>query len=162
MRAPLAIACLFLTALAYTGAQAQTPPRRPQLPQLPIDPLGLNRVATAAASGRPTCDFNIFGDLTKETLKQYLDACAAKLATDSKAALDDATAINDTTAIACLKPGTAILEAAVPGKDAAGNPTEPGVILLFQKFRDFVMAGGPSACKSWVNTTIAGANPITN
>lgn len=115
-----------------------------------------------APPAAPSCDFNFFADLRNETLKQLLDACAAKLVTDSQAALDDATAENDTTAVNCLKPGTAILKAAVPAKDASGNTTDPGLILLFQKFRDFVMAGGPSACKSWVNTTIAGANPLTN
>ena len=31
-----------------------------------------------------------------------------------------------------------------------------GVILIFQKFREFTLANGPAACKNWVQSTING------
>jgi len=144
------VACS-LVAVSSAPVFGQPAPQRPPQPrvQLPIDPLGLNN---RGGSSTPTCDMNIFVDLARENLKQFLGACAAKLAADSQAALDDATAKGDKVAIACLTPGTDILKAAAPTGDQ-----EAGVILMFQKFRDFILAGGKENCKAWLNTTVAGA-----
>ena len=147
--------------LAPALASAQAPPQRPRtiVPnlQLSIDPLGISKSSDQSNSSVPRCDFNLFADLRNETLHQYLTACASKLANDSKAALDDATAKADQTAINCLKPGTDLLAAGVPTKDANGVEQDAGILLMFQKFRDFILAGGKEACKAWVNTTVAGA-----
>lgn len=45
---------------------------------------------------------------------------------------------------------------------AAVAPTLPGPILMFEKFHEFAQAGGPAACKTWINGTIKDADPITN
>jgi hypothetical protein len=82
----------------------------------------------------------------------------------------------DAAAIQCLQPGLAIVQAgiqrpavaaqaAVPATAttpaipavAAVAAYKPGAITLFQKFREFVLAGGPSACQNWVNGTVQGA-----
>jgi hypothetical protein len=88
--------------------------------------------------------------------------------TDIKAALDSATAAKDGTAIACLTPALAIATAAVgtpavPAVVTNGVVTTPevpavypGPILIFQKYREFVTAGGPSNCKTAVQSTING------
>lgn len=112
----------------------------------------------------------------------------APLMLDTQAALASAQAYNgtgDTTGINCLKPGLSILQAAAgvtPAPAAATQPasstpatstapaataapapsaastTQPGPVLLFQKWREFVLAGGPAACKSWITTTITGGS----
>jgi hypothetical protein len=127
------------------------------------------------------CDFNFFTALKAENLLDQINLCvSAQLVEDTKAALDSATASKDQVGVTCLTPGLAILQAArsamapppaptpaaadappaaAPGADSA--PTKnPRLILLFQKWREFGIAGGPSACKSWVQTTITMNNPI--
>jgi hypothetical protein len=104
---------------------------------------------------------------------------------DVAAALDSANAYGgsgDQTGIQCLKPALAIVQAgiqrpavaavpAVPEQSAtATSPAvpavpavaavpayAPGAITLFQKFREFTLAGGPTACQNWVQGTIQGA-----
>ena len=116
------------------------------------------------------CDYNLFASLNAKNLGDQLRFCnATKLADDIKAALDSATAANDKPGIACLQPALAIVQAAVgtPLPVAADAPagTEPaikppGLVLIFQKFREFVLSGGVPACKSWVNVTIVAGQPI--
>lgn len=79
----------------------------------------------------------------------------------------------DAMAVQCLQPGLAILTAAIPKpaiEAAAAQPAtattpavpavaavpayNPGLITLFQKLREFGLAGGPSACQNWVNSTV--------
>lgn len=107
---------------------------------------------------------------------------AAPFVTDITAALKSATDAQDGTAMACLKPALAIAtaaqgKAAVPGSPEVpavmtedgttvvtpekaavpGTPAVyPGPILIFQKYREFVTAGGPSNCKTAVQSTING------
>lgn len=135
-----------------------------------------------------SCNFNLFTSLKADTLLAQIKTCVKDkfkngeivILNDTQAALDSATKFGDQPGIACLKPGFEILKAgvgtpavpavpeipatstspaipAVPAIDAI----DPGLILLFQKFREFELSGGPSACKTWVNSTIAGANPLT-
>lgn len=140
--------------------------------------------AATATQQNPTCDFGTFQVITPQNLVGILQACGQKLVNDSQAALDSATAAKDTTAISCLTPGTALFKAgigtpATPGTpEVPANPGNPsatppipatpeipavaavpaqlgGPILLFQKYREFVNAGGISACESWVNTVVA-------
>ena len=82
----------------------------------------------------------------------------------------------DTPAIQCLQPGLAILQAALPRpavEAVAAQPAtattpavpavdaqpayNPGLITLFQKYREFELVGGPAACQNWVNSTVNGA-----
>lgn len=82
----------------------------------------------------------------------------------------------DATAVQCLQPALAIVQAGivraavVAVQAQPATPTtpavpavvavpayQPGPVTLFQKFREFVLAGGPSACQNWVNGTIQGA-----
>lgn len=84
-------------------------------------------------------------------------------------------ATGDLPAIACLAPGLEILKAGIPikAKDAvaavpatattAAIPAQPavaaydpGTLTLFQKFREFNLKGGPTACQNWVNGAVAG------
>jgi hypothetical protein len=132
-------------------------------------------VATKS-DGTPTCDFNIFALLNTQNVIQTLQACGAKLLTDSQAALASANTANDNIATACLTPGVALIQAgigtpAVPAVEAvpatATTPTIaavpavaaqlPGPVLIFQKFREFLNAGGITNCKAWVNNTVTAA-----
>lgn len=102
---------------------------------------------------------------------------------DIQTALASAQKFNDGSgdqpAVACLKPGLAIVVAGagVPAIPAvaeipatATSPAIPaqaavpavyaGPITLFQKFREFELAGGPAACKTWTLSTVSGANPL--
>jgi hypothetical protein len=113
------------------------------------------------------CDFNIFAALKPENVVTTIQNCVSDASKpfepDVQAALDSATKANDKPAIDCLTPALAIVQAAVgtPAVKAAdGTITTPavmpGIILIFQKFREFTLANGPSACKNWVQSTING------
>ena len=118
-------------------------------------------------------------------IQSKIEGAVAPLMLDTQNALASAQAYGgsgDATGVNCLKPGLAILQAAAgvtpPTPTPAGGTqttapaaatapaataspsttTAPGPVLLFQKWREFVLAGGPSACKSWVTTTIAGGS----
>jgi hypothetical protein len=170
------LVAFLLSAVLIPSAFASPLPR----PRLPIDPLGLNdktiagTVAAPAATGPLTCDFSVFSRLTPANLVGTIQQCVSDtnnlFLPDVTDALASATASNDNTGQQCLKPALAIVSAAVetPGSDAvaatatapaiAAVPAhKPGVILLFQKFREFTLAGGPTACQNWVNGTISGA-----
>lgn len=123
-----------------------------------------------------SCDFNIFLGLTPKNLESAIKKCVSDgvgtLVDDTTRALDSAKSYGDSgkgdgDAINCLTPGLAILKAGViiPAiaevKDASGNVTTPavpakapGLILLFQKYREFVLAGGLTSCKTWVDTAV--------
>lgn len=127
-----------------------------------------------------SCDFKLFLGLTPQNLEAVIKKCLSDvnstLVEDTQRALDSAKAYTqtgasaptpDNDAINCLTPGLAILKAGVivPAvaevKDANGNVTTPGVpaknpglILLFQKYREFVLAGGLTSCKTWVDTAV--------
>lgn len=120
--------------------------------------------AAAANTSAPTCDFNTFIVLTPANVIALLQACGEKFLADSQAALASATKANDNIATACLTPGTALVQAAVgtpavpaTGTAPAASASFPGPILVFQKFREFVNAGGITNCKAWVNNTITAA-----
>lgn len=114
-----------------------------------------------------TCDFNIFAALNPQNVVTDVQNCVSDVnklfLPDVQAALDSATAYSDKPAIDCLTPALAIVKAAV-GTPAViapdGTITTPavqaGIILIFQKFREFTLANGPSACKNWVQSTING------
>lgn len=130
------------------------------------------------------CDFSLFAALKAENLIAQLKLCiSAQFVDDVAAALDSATTVKDTVGMSCLTPGLAILKAAqtamspptpapspTPGATPPDTPAPPAtsqppsfnprLVLLFQKFREFGIAGGPSACKSWVQTTITMTNPV--
>jgi len=127
-----------------------------------------------------SCDFKVFLGLTPQnleaTIKKCLSDANSTLVDDTQRALDSAKAYTqtgasaptpDNDAINCLTPGLAILKAGVivPAvaevKDASGTITtaavpakNPGLILLFQKYREFVLAGGLTSCKTWVDTAV--------
>jgi hypothetical protein len=82
---------------------------------------------------------------------------------DVQAALESATAYKDKPGIDCLTPALAIVQAAVvkpavtaPDGTVTTPGQAPGVILIFQKFREFTLANGPTACKNWVQSTVNG------
>lgn len=134
-----------------------------------------------------TCDFKMLTKLTPENLIPTAKACLSDanqtLVNDTQRALTSAKAYvgpnggnpGDGDGINCLTPGLAIFKAgvqipAVPAVVAAdGTITtpavpaqDPGPILLYQKYREFTLAGGLSACMTWFNgpivaTTAAGA-----
>lgn len=115
------------------------------------------------------CSVNIFAALDAKNVITTIQNCISEANSpflpDLQAALDSATAYKDQPGIACLTPALAIVKAAVgtPGDPNATPPvpaTRPGVILIFQKFREFVLAGGPAACKTYINSTVAGAVPL--
>jgi hypothetical protein len=113
------------------------------------------------------CDSNVIGSFQAKNLLAQIKTCLAlKGAIDAQAALDSATKANDTVAQTCLKPVVALLQAAegttTPGAtpDAPSTVTPAGPLLIFQKFREFALAGGVPNCRSWVNTTLAAGAPI--
>jgi len=124
------------------------------------------------------CGFKMFVHLTPDNLEQTVKNCVAtangKLITDVKGALDSAVAFNnnagDKDGMACLQPAYAIVQAAaftpyVPAVPAVMNPDgtvktpevpaveskEPGLVTLFQKYREFTLSGGLTACQNWIN-----------
>jgi hypothetical protein len=146
--------------------------KRPPLTGNPIADIANAKNANSTAT--PACTFQAFAQLTANNIINFIKACATLMETDSQAALTSAEAAKDTTAIACLTPGTALLTAAIGVPEVPGVPAIPatattaevpavaaipaklaGPILIFQKFREFVMSAGLSNCNAWVNTTIA-------
>jgi hypothetical protein len=115
-------------------------------------------------------------------VKKCLSDVNSTIVADTQRALDSANNYQpnpDKDAINCLAPGLAFLKAGVqvPGKPAveaapavpatatspavpaiaaqdAVPPIDPGLVLLFQKYREFVLAGALTACQSWINTPI--------
>lgn len=135
------------------------------------------------SDGTVSCNFNIFANLNPKNLLATIQACVSDVNSsfepDVAAALDSANAYSgsgDQTGIQCLKPALAIVQAgierpavvAVPEQPATATSAavpavaavagyKPGAITLFQKFREFTLAGGPTACQNWVQGTIQGA-----
>jgi hypothetical protein len=133
------------------------------------------------------CDFNVFTALEAKNLLDQLKICiGAQAVEDVTAALASATAVNDGVGVNCLTPGLAMIKAAgdaanssasvapapapapPPDPSVAAPPAtslppvrNPKIILLFQKFREWGLAGGPAACKSWVLSTIKLTDPLT-
>lgn len=180
----LTLALLLL--LVPSLAMAQTQPKL----RLPIDPLGLNKKSAATSPTPPSaCDFSLFASLAADNVLQQINGCiqsqvsqgANLFLPDVTNALASAVAYQDQPGVACLKPALAIVQAAA-GSPAVPATAEvpataatpavaavaaipailPGPILIFQKFREFELSGGPAACKTWVNSTVSGANPLTN
>lgn len=165
-----------LAALIPSVAFAQAPKLKPLTGDLIKDikgGLGTNSQQSGSTSGGDVCDFNVLASLKASNLLDQIHKCIqTKLFDDVQASLASAEDFKDQVGISCLKPGLEIIKAArgteaVPGDPNANPPVppvaaiEPGPILLFQKFREFELSGGPAACKTWVNSTIAGANPLT-
>lgn len=149
---------------------------------------GLSLPGSKPAAAPTTCDFNTLANLTATSVVEQIDQCvqsnvsgiANLFLPDVEAALGAAGVYGDQPGIACLKPALAIVQAAV-GTPAVPAVAEipatsttpavpavaaiaavlPGPILIFQMFRQFELSGGPAACKTWVNSTISGANPLT-
>jgi hypothetical protein len=115
------------------------------------------------------------------TMKACAEDLNSHLVSDTQRALDSATAYvgpnggnpGDNDAVNCLKPALALFKAAaiipaVPAVPAVLNADgtvktpavdavpeqDPGPILLFQKYREFVLAGAITSCQSWVNTPV--------
>lgn len=169
------LAIVLLGVLIASSASAQTaskpspikPLVEPNGPCAPFDSrVACQQGGTAAAqvnaqatvAPNPTCDFTTFVILTPSNLQPQMQACAQKLLTDSQAALASAKTANDTLAQECLTPGVAIAQAAVGTPATADTPASTaGPVLLFQKFREFVNAGGITNCQAWVNNTVTAA-----
>jgi hypothetical protein len=138
---------------------------------------------TKNSDGSVTCSFNIFANLNPKNLQATIQACISDANStfepDVAAALASAQAYSgsgDQTAIQCLQPALAIVQAGIEraavaavaaqpatatspavAAVAAAPGYKPGIITLFQKFREFTLAGGPTACQNWVQGTITGA-----
>lgn len=165
---------LFLLAVAsaaFMPMQAHAQTRKPAVTgNFPADiKTDIQNAQTTAAAinagtAAPTCDFNVFVTLTPQNVVGTLQACGQILLTDSNAALASAGKASDSIATACLTPGTALVQAAVGTPEVPATATAPatsavlpGPILIFQKFREFVDAGGITNCKAWVNNTVSAA-----
>ena len=113
------------------------------------------------------------------TMKACVQDTQNHLVTDTSRALESAknytktgetVAVGDSDAVNCLTPALALFQAAsivpaVPDTPAvmnadgtvktpavAGTPEiEPGLILMFQKYREFTISGGLTSCQAWVN-----------
>ncbi len=168
-------------ALAF-AAPAMAAQKRPTFTGNPL--VDIRNIGTAAGQaaqattpgGTPTCGFGTFTALTPDNLVSLLQACASKMLAGSQGALASAGKANDNIATACLTPAVALLQAAigtpaVAAVDAvpatattSAAPATPAVaaqlpdpILMFQKFREFVNAGGITNCKAWINNTVTAA-----
>lgn len=167
---PVILLALILGALAFPGgAYAQVKLVRPT---------GNIARDIAAATGGPTaststpskpgaCDITLFSNLSFASVVNDITNCvgsvvsagATPFVADLGAALDSANTAKDGIAIACLTPALAIAKAAQGTPASADGSTPaiyPGPILIFQKYREFVNAGGPSNCKTAVQSTING------
>lgn len=153
--------------LAPNHAQAKSKSKSP----INFDPLHLDTSpAPVAKSG--ACDITLFTNLTVANVITEIQNCAGSVVSagatpfvaDITAALKSATDAKDGTAIACLTPALAIATAAM-GTPASGDGSTPAVypgpILIFQKYREFVTAGGPSICKTAVQSTVNGTMAAT-
>jgi hypothetical protein len=177
----VAFALSFLVAGGSAQAAQLT---RPRLPIDPLGLNDKTIAGTTAAPATPAaaikCDFNIFVNLRPENLDTFVKTCISDanstLADDTARALQSAENFQpnpDQDAINCLKPGLAIVQAgiqvpAVPAQDAvpatATTPAipavaavaakNPGLILLFQKYREFTLAGALTSCQAWLNGPI--------
>lgn len=124
------------------------------------------------------CDVSLFTKLTFGNVVNQIKNCvgdvgaglAKPFADDLRDSAASAKANNDMTAVNCYTPALALAEAAQgtpAAKDSDGKETTParppGPILIFQKFREFVNAGGITSCKAVVLSTtaatLAGAAP---
>jgi len=126
------------------------------------------------------------------TMKGCAQDVNNQLVNDTQRALDSAKAyagpnggaIGDNDAVNCLMPALALFKAAaiipaVPETPAVLNPDgtvktpaipgtpelDPGPILLYQKYREFTLAGALTSCQAWFNgpinaTTAAGAGAV--
>jgi hypothetical protein len=148
----------------------------PAAAQIKLKPLTGNlandiKSATAPSSTAPTkpgaCDITLFTNLTIATVVAQIQTCvgsvvaggASPFVSDLTQALASAKTANDGTAVACLTPALAIATAAMgqPGNaDATAPVVYPGPITIFQKYREFVTAGGISNCKTAIQSTVAG------
>lgn len=162
-----ALAVLMLTGGAQAQVKLKTPAQIAADIKHAVDPS-----SPASTPSKPgACDITLFTNLNIANVVTDIQNCigsvvaggAAPFVTDIQAALDSATAAKDGTAISCLTPALAIATAAMgkPAVTAAdGTVTTPAVypgpILIFQKYREFVTAGGPSNCKTAVQSTING------
>lgn len=181
----------FLSGLAAGAAQAQTK-LGPIGQKISDDLNKTKEAVTGKPSDPTApvaCGFKMFIHLTPDNLEQTVKNCVAKanstLIADVKGALDSATAYNNGTGdkdgMACLQPAYAIVQAAaftqyVPAVPAVMNADgtvktpevpaveakEPGLVTLFQKYREFTLSGGLTACQNWINqptqlTVAAGA-----
>lgn len=171
--------------LLMSGGNASAQIKRPQITGNVAADIKANSIGGAAAStpsATPSpCDFNLFTKLDPTTAVNQIKNCVSTgindvvspFALDVKGALDSATASNDKVGMSCLTPGYAIVQAAagspavpaLPATDTApavaAVPAKiPGLVTIFQKYREFTLAGGPTACVSWVKTTIA-ASAVT-
>jgi hypothetical protein len=183
-RIALAILCL---ALASWPAHAQTATKKAPLIELngPCNPLGDTRPQCQAQGSPPPigqqsstttpaagdCTFGTFVLVTVQNLKQTIQNCGETFLNDTQAALDSATAAKDVPAINCLTPAVAFIKAGIGTPASPGDPTASppmpataaklgGPVLLFQKFREFVLAGGITNCQGAFNSTVASATSI--
>lgn len=182
-KAVIILAVLVAGAFAFPGDASAQGKTRPRIPFDPLNLNGQTIAGTTAAPTTPApikCDFNIFVNLRPENLETFIKTCvsdeSSTLADDTARALQSAENFQpnpDTDAINCLKPGLAIIQAgiivpAVPAQDAipatATSPAipavaavpakSPGLVLLFQKYREFTLAGALTSCQTWVNGPI--------
>ena len=122
------------------------------------------------ASGNLVCDIKLFLTSDPTQLLANIKACIAQDATknwvpDFTAALASATAAKNQLGVNCLTPASAIVVAIAGTPEVPANPnaTPPtaavpgstaGPVTLWEKVSEFAQAGGPSACKAFVNTTV--------
>lgn len=125
----------------------------------------------------PCMDVTVLTKLSLANLIPTMKACVQdvnnQLVTDTQRALDSAknftktgetAAVGDSDGVNCLTPALALFRAAsiVPAVPDVTNPDgtikttgtpelDPGPILLFQKYREFTIAGGLTSCQTWVN-----------
>lgn len=130
--------------------------------------------ASGSKSTGSACGINVFTNNSFLTILADIQKCVGKdvgeaattVLSDWQGALDSATTANDKTAISCLTPAVAIIKAAAGTPGTPGNPNAtppvaatpavyPGPVTLFQKVREFALAGGIAACKSAINSTNA-------
>jgi hypothetical protein len=170
--APTAKVAILLAALGAglfampDDASAQVELKTPQ--QIVNDIKSATGQVTSPTSSKPgACDVTLFANLTVANVVTDIQNCigsvvaggAAPFVADIKVALQSANDAKDGTAVACLGPALAIATAAMgtpAGADCRTPAVYPGPILIFQKYREFVTAGGPSNCKTAVQSTING------
>lgn len=174
----LIVACALLALGSTAQAQVKLGPIGKKIIEAGSNNPGAAPAASSDDSSAVPCSFEMLVHIKPLNLLPTIKGCIAnKLVDDTSRALDSAKAYGgtgDQDGVNCLAPALAIFKAGVPipgtpdvpavlnadgavkTPAVAGTPEqEPGPILLFQKYREFTLAGGLSSCQNWINGPVA-------
>jgi len=124
------------------------------------------------------CKIEVIGQLVKDT-SAALESAKAFTGSATGTASNSSAPVGDNDAINCLTPALALFKAAMPTQAVAAQDAvpaqlnadgsvkvpaipavpavpanDPGPVLLYQKYREFTLAGALTSCQAWFNGPI--------